>query len=106
MPGRAFVVSSVPFANPGHEVNSVDNVSRVLRSPLVTTVTSMEWSFLYSQEPGKSQLYHLPSDARQENDVIFRFPDVARDHHRMLVEFMTETKVRPSLVEARKELHM
>ena len=60
--GRDFVVSTIPFANPGDRVRSVDNISRPLTSDLVTTITSGEWSFLYSVTPGVSELYHLPAD--------------------------------------------
>jgi arylsulfatase A-like enzyme len=105
-PGRAFAVSTIPFANPDDEVNSVDNVSRKLQEPLVTTVTSAEWAFLYTPVPGRSELFHLPSDPRQEQDVIGKHPEVARDHHRVLLEFMRETRVPPRLVEPRRELRL
>ena len=68
--GRDFVISTLPFANPGDRVSSVDNVSRPLTAGLVTTVTAGEWSLLYSVEPGMSELYHLPSDPEQNNNLI------------------------------------
>ena len=105
-PGRDFVISTLPFANPDDAVNSVDNVSRKLEAPLVTTVTSAEWSFLYMPEAGGSELFHLPSDPRQESSVLSKHPDVARDHHRMLVEFMRQTRVPPALAAPRQELRL
>ena len=54
--GRDFVVSSLPFANVGDPVHSVDNLLRVLTEPPVTTVTSGGWSLLYSPLPGVSKL--------------------------------------------------
>ena len=63
LPGRDFTVSTVPFANPGDSVDSVDNIRRRLGRAPVTTVTTNEWSLLYSIDEGMSQLYHLPSDA-------------------------------------------
>ena len=80
--GRDFVISTIPFANPGDRVRSVDNVSRPLTSGLVTTVTGGEWSLLFSVEPGESELYHLPTDPRQQNNVIHDNREVARDLHR------------------------
>jgi arylsulfatase A-like enzyme len=106
LPGRPYVVSTIPFANPDDEVSSVDNVSRKLRAPLVTTVTSAEWAFLYTPEPGRSELYHMPSDPDQAVNVVGKHPDVARDHHRMLLEFMQETRVPERLVAARRELKL
>ena len=38
--GRNYVVSSIPFANPGDAVQSVDNFLRDLKDPPVTTVTA------------------------------------------------------------------
>jgi hypothetical protein len=84
----------------------VDNVSRKLRDPLVTTVTSAEWSLLYTSLPGRSELFHLPSDPRQEKNVIGSHPGVAGDHHRMLLEFLAETRVPAPLVEPRRELRL
>ena len=51
--GRDFVVSSIPFANPGDPVHSVDNLLRPLSDYPVTTVTSGEWSLLYSPRRGR-----------------------------------------------------
>lgn len=105
-PSRDYVVSTLPFANPDDEVSSVRNVSRRLRAPLVTTVTSAEWSFLYTPEPGRSELFHLSDDPRQDKNVIEGRADVAREHHRMLVEFMRETRLPSRLVAPRRELRL
>jgi hypothetical protein len=84
----------------------VDNVSRTLREPLVTTVTSAEWALLYSPAPGRSELFHLPTDPRQERNVIETHAAVARDHHRMLLEFLDQSRVPARLIEPRRELRM
>ncbi|MFQ5985247.1 MAG: sulfatase [Alphaproteobacteria bacterium] len=104
--GRDVVVSTIPFANPGDEVSSVDNVSRRLSAHLVTTVTSDEWSFLASAEPGRSELYHLPSDPKQEKNLVSERAGVAHDHHTMFVDFLRATGVPPRLVEALRQLKM
>ncbi|MCY4578524.1 MAG: sulfatase [Chloroflexi bacterium] len=104
--GREFVVSSLPFANPGDPVLSVDNFLRDLKDPPVTTVTSGDWSLLYSTAPGVSQLYNLSSDPRQLDNVIGRHTDIARDIHRLLLEFMRENEVPERLLQPRLDLRL
>ena len=104
--GRDFVISTIPFANPGDRVRSVDNVSRPLTSGLVTTVTGGEWSLLFSVEPGESELYHLPTDPHQKNNVIHDNREVARDLHKSLLGFMRENNVASSLIRPREDLRI
>ena len=104
--GREYVVSSLPFANPGDPVRSVDNFLRDLKDPPVTTVTSGQWSLLYSTEPGVSQLYNLNADPHQLDNVIERHMGVAGEMHRLLVEFMRETEVPERLLQPRLDLRM
>ena len=104
--GRDFVVSSLPFANVGDPVHSVDNLLRVLTEPPVTTVTSGGWSLLYSPLPGVSKLYNLAADRKQSDNVIERHMDVASELHRKLVRFMRETDVLERLLSPRLELRM
>ena len=106
LPGREFVVSSEPFTNPGDPVRYVDNLLRRRAGILMTTVTTDEWSFLYGAEPQQSELYHLPSDPKQLNNVIAQHPGVAKEHHQRLVQFMRDTNVAPHLFEARSELRL
>ena len=103
-PGRDYVVSSIPFANPGDPVHSVDNLLRPLVDSPVTTVTSGEWSLLYSPQKGWSELYNLASDPGQQENVIGSRKDVAGDLHQYLVKFMHETGVPERLVKPRLEL--
>ena len=104
--GRDYVVSSLPFANPGDPVHSVDNLLRTLTEPPVTTITSDGWSLLYSPLEGVSQLYHLGADSTQSNNVIEKRLDVARELHQMLVKFMRETEVPDRLLKPRLELRV
>ena len=104
--GRDFVVSSLPFANPGDPVHSVDSLLRVLTEPPVTTVTSGGWSLLYSPLPGASKLYDLTADPKQSDNVIEPHMDVASELHQKLVRFMRETQVPDRLLAPRLELRM
>ncbi len=104
--GREFVITTQPFANPGDFEGVVDNVDRATNVYTGVTVTTEEWSLLYEVEPGLSELYHLPSDRKQEKNVISKHPEVARELHQMLVKFMRETNVLPRFAEIRSELRL
>ncbi len=106
LPGRDFTVSTVPFANPGDSVDSVDNIRRRLGRAPVTTVTTDEWSLLYSIDAGMSQLYHLPSDAGQHSDLLGQNPSVARAVHERLLKFMADTRLPEPLRDPRAELRL
>lgn len=71
-----------------------------------TTITTEEWSLLYYPEPGQSWLYHLPSDPKQEKNVIEKHPDVARELHQMLVKFMYDTNLPSELRDPRMKLKL
>ena len=104
--GREFVVSSIPFANPGDPVRSVDNFLRSLLDPPITTVTAGEWSLLYSPKEGVSELYNLTSDPGQQNNVVSKNLDEAREIHQFLLTFMRETGVPDRLLGPRSDLRV
>jgi arylsulfatase A-like enzyme len=104
--GREFTVSTEPFANPGDEVRSVDDQRRVLYRGQATTVTTDRHALIYSIEPGRSELYDLNCDARQESNVIHTNVSLARELHGTLLRFMEETGAASHLVESRRELRV
>ena len=104
--GREFTISTIPFANPGDRVRSVDNVSRPLTTGLVTTVTVGDWSLLYSVEPGMSELYHLPSDPGQQRNLAHVEREMAGEIHKRLVGFMRDTGLADDLMRPRLELRL
>ena len=106
VPGREYVVSSIPFANPGDPVHSVDNLLRPLADHPVTTITAGEWSLLYSPQEGRSELYNLSSDPNQLQNVIETHRNDASAIHQLLVRFMRETQVPDRLLRPRLELRM
>ena len=60
---------------------SVDNRLRRLANANVTTVTTVttgEWSLLFSPDDNRSELYHLPTDPSQHSNVIASQSEVAR----------------------------
>jgi arylsulfatase A-like enzyme len=103
--GRDFVISAHPFTNAGAIVRSVDGQQREIIGSDVT-ITTEEWSLLYSIDPGQSWLYHLPSDPKQQRNVINEHISVAQDLHQKLVNFMKESNLNPELLEPRLELRL
>ena len=106
LPGREYVVSSIPFANPGDPVHSVDSLLRTLSDYPVTTITAGEWSLLYSPAAGLSELYNLKSDPHQHENLIGSHRHEATEVHRFLVDFMHETNVPERLLQPRLELRV
>ena len=103
--GRQFVISTQPFSNAKTIIRSVDGLQRESTGS-DTTITTDEWSLLYSIEPGQSWLYHLPSDPKQQKNVINEHTTVAQDLHQKLVEFLKETNLTHELLEPRLELRL
>tara|TARA_Y100000590_G_scaffold466775_1_gene643299 strand:- start:2930 stop:4324 length:1395 start_codon:yes stop_codon:yes gene_type:complete len=104
LPGRDFVISTLPFANPGEPVRHVDDLRRDLRASPVTTVTANDWSLLYSMDGGMSELFDLKSDPGQNTNIINRQMGVAKDLHKCMLQFMRDTNVPKHLIDSRLEL--
>jgi arylsulfatase A-like enzyme len=104
--GREFTISSIPFANPGDPVRSVDNFLRMLKAPTVTTVTSDKYSLLYSSEQGRSKLFDLTQDPGQQKNILSNKPDVGKELHQYLVKFMRDTQLADYLIQPRLELNI
>jgi hypothetical protein len=103
-PGREYVISTQPFSKPGQISRQVDGRERKMTVGSSTTITTDEWSLLYSTEAGESWLYHLPSDPAQENNVAAEHPEIARQLHQHLVEFMGTYNLPAELQEDRMTL--
>ena len=106
LPGREFVISTEPFTNAGDPVRYVDNVLRRRGGLSMITVTSGEWSFLYSPDSDRSELYNLKSDPRQAQNVISNHPEAAKELHQYLVKLMRDTNVESHHLKSRSELQL
>jgi len=104
--GREFVITTHPFTNLNTIIRSVDGRERPALLGSDTTVTTNEWSLLYSTQPGESWLYHLSSDPKQEKNVIYKHPEVANELHQFLVKLMHDYNVSPELCDPRLELKL
>ena len=103
---REFVVTGHPFTNKYTAIRSVDGKERPVLVDTDTTVTTDEWSLLYSTQPGESWLYNLSSDPKQEKNIINEHPEVAKELHQLLVKFMHDYNVSSELREPRLELKL
>ena len=106
LPGRDYVISACPFINAGDTDQLVDHLLRKCVTPSMATITTDEWSLLYDAESGGSELYNLRSDPDQEKNVISQNKDIARELHKVLVNFMEETNVPQRLITPRLDLRL
>lgn len=103
---RDFAISTVPFANPEDRIRSVDNFARRMSSSLVTTVTSGGYSLLYTMDEGKSELFDLRQDPRQQSNIIASETDTANELHQLMLKFMRDTNTPQRLIDSRLELKL
>ena len=104
--GREYTVSTIPFANPGDPVRSVDNIRRQLQASPMTTITAGDMTLLYSMDAGESELYDLSQDPGQLRNIIADRPEDADELHKSLIRFMKETGVSEGLLKPRLELRI
>jgi arylsulfatase A-like enzyme len=95
---RDFAVSGryAPLATAGQLARSVDAASYDGQAGLQTqgeplTLTTTEWTYLVPPRGlGGAELYHLPSDPVQAENLIGREPGVAADLHAKLLLFLEQ----------------
>jgi|TARA_B100001971_G_C18219874_1_gene556387 arylsulfatase A-like enzyme len=102
--GPEFLVSSAPLSNVGDIVRQIDGFARPVLEPVVSTITTSEWSLMYSIAGARAELYNLVKDPAQQDDVIAAHGDVAAKLHQMFVLVLQESGVRKDLLEARLSL--
>jgi arylsulfatase A-like enzyme len=103
-PGRPITVTTMPLANPGEEVRVVDSVLRRVMEFQPATISTPEWSLLYAARGEPVELYHLPSDPHQAENVAAAHPGVVHDLHRAYVDLLEETQTAPGYLEPRRSL--
>ncbi len=102
--GPEFLVSSAPLSNVGDIVRQIDGFARPVLEPVVSTITTSEWSLMYSIAGARAELYNLVKDPAQQDNVIAAHGDVAAKLHQMFVLVLQESGVRKDLLEARLSL--
>ena len=102
--GRDFVVTSLPLYNPGDVTRAVDAFERNVVEFVPSTITTEEWSLLYSAEGQPVELYNLREDPKQERDVSSEHPDVVKELHGMFVSLLEEAGTDPRYFEPRRRI--
>lgn len=102
--GRDFVVTSMPLANPGTWVRWVDDRQRRVEEFQPATITTTEWSMLYSAKGEPVELYDLVSDPGQAVNVASRHPQIVRDLHGRYVNLLVESGATAEHLEPRRSL--
>ena len=77
-----------------------------MSSSLVTTVTSGGYSLLYTMDEGKSELFDLRQDPRQQSNIIASEIDTANELHQLMLKFMRDTNTPQRLIDSRLELKL
>jgi arylsulfatase A-like enzyme len=104
---REFAVSGrhAPLAVAGQLARAVDAASFDGQAGLQTqgepiTITTEEWAYLAPPAGlGAAELYHLPSDPAQAENVIERHPDVAAELRGTMTAFLAEHGMAEALLE-------
>ncbi|MBE3115470.1 MAG: sulfatase [Actinobacteria bacterium] len=102
--GRDFVISSFPLYNPGAITKIVDAFARQVKEYLPSTITTPEWSLIYSAEEEVAELYNLKSDPKQEKNVISDYPDIANSLHKKYFNVLDSCNVDRILLEPRRRI--
>ncbi len=83
-----FVVTSWPMYLAGQRIRVVDDEERRMRENQPSTVSSKNWTLLYSIAGEPVELYNRKTDLAQENNVFSRHTDVAADLHQRFYDFL------------------
>lgn len=102
--GKEFAVTSHALYNPGEVTRAVDTLEKGVLEPLPATITTKSWSLIYSSQGQPSELYHLPSDPRQEKNVFQDNLEIAKEIHHKFVSFLEEKGTESHLIEPRRRL--
>jgi len=97
-----FVVTGWSLYHLGEVTKAKDHYERRIAEPFPSTITTHEWTLLYAQEGYPAELYHLPSDPKQEKSMIQEEPEVALDLLGKSVSRLEEAGTDPSLLNSRR----
>jgi len=97
-----YIITSWPLYNPGQPIRVVDDFERRVIEPLPSTITDGEWTLLYATEGEAVELYHMPSDPKQDQNIFEDNQGVARDLHAHFVEFLESVGTDETLVAPRR----
>ncbi|MHB8294872.1 MAG: sulfatase [Acidimicrobiales bacterium] len=89
---RDFTVTSWPMHLPGETTQAVDAATRKYDVFMPMTISTKEWSLLYSSDADPVELYDLRQDPQQQDNVAMDHPGVVSELHEKLVEFLEQAQ--------------
>lgn len=86
---RDLAVTSLSLlCSPGEKTRAVHGLERRIKEPLPSTITTQEWTLLYSMENHLAELYNIRRDPGQSQNVLNENFEVAHALHRRFIEFL------------------
>ncbi len=101
---QEFVVSTMQLQNPGETTRAVDGSEREVEIHLPATITTDEWSLLYSWKGAPVELYDIKSDPFQEKNVAEDNKSVVEKLHKCYYEFLKKIGTEERLLKPRASL--
>ncbi len=101
---REFAITSWPMHLPGETTQAVDAAMRRFDVFMPMTVSTPEWTLLYSSHFDSAELYHLPTDPKQTIDVSRDHPGIVKKLHDFLVAFLERAECPEVYLAPRREL--
>lgn len=99
-----FVVTSQALYSPGEKTRMVDDLERMIKEGHASTITWEKWTFVYTMEGERAELYNMESDPSQSQNVIYDNWQVAKEMHHEFVNFLEKTGTDESKIAPRRTL--
>ena len=99
-----YVVTSWPMYVAGQRIRVVDDEERRMRENQPSTVTSRDWTLLYSVAGEEVELYDRIADPNFENNVYLQNREIASAMHGQLLNFLRSLGTDEVFLEPRKSL--
>lgn len=103
---RDFTVTAWPMHLPGETTQAVDAAMRRFDVFMPITITTEEWTLLYSSEFDAVELYHLRTDPKQTVEMSRERPDIVRELHGRLVDFLEKAQCPEPYLAPRRRLSL
>ncbi len=102
---RDLAVTSLSLlCSPGEKTRAVHGLERRVKEPLPSTITTQEWTLLYSIENHPAELYNIRRDPSQSQNVLNENFGMAQDLHRRFIEFLKKIDTKQRYLGARREI--
>lgn len=98
------VVTAAPFEDLGKITKTVDDNSRITKEISPSTITDGKWDLLYgTYEAGQYELYRTKEDVGHQNNLIERYPEVAKELHGKFLNWLRENQAPEEIIEPRSK---